>query len=122
MLDCLHRLCLRLSFRRQVTPDEMDEETVHGLLQRMAAQKRDRKITLHGDEETISATGEIVIRWGQRGKEFTLEKIRGNGQMERGQVERKKFCGISQGSNGEMGKWRKGEMQMQMGGNRYPRK
>ena len=47
----------------------MDEETVTGLLQRMAAQKRDRKITLHENEETISATGEIVIRWGQMGKE-----------------------------------------------------
>ena len=53
----------------------MDEETVHGLLQRMAAQKRDRKITLHGDEETISATGEIVIRWGLMRTKFTVEQV-----------------------------------------------
>jgi hypothetical protein len=47
---------------------------VHGLLERMARQKRERKITLH-DGDVISSTGEYFIPLGQRssvGRSFLI--------------------------------------------------
>ena len=44
--------------------DEEDEDHVHGLLQRLALQKRERKITLHDDGDILSATGEYCVPLG----------------------------------------------------------
>lgn len=46
---------------RYVEESSEDEDHVHGLLQRMAAQKRERKITLHDDGDLISGTGEYFV-------------------------------------------------------------
>ena len=50
--------------RRGAEEDEDYDENVRGLLQKMAKVKRERKITHHGDEDIISATGEYFIPLG----------------------------------------------------------